>query len=137
VAQDHVAVARYFASALDAEDYAAARALLADCCMYQIGDATIKGPDAIVNAYRTNGEAAKQRFDEIEYVSEVKTSGPSSAVIDFIDRLRIGDQRHQFQCRQHIRVGGGGLIEEISHEELPNERQRLAAFESGATRRHN
>jgi hypothetical protein len=135
VPQEPQAVVRLFASALDAEDYAAARGLLADRCVYFIGDATLIGPDAIINSYRINGEAAKERFDSIEYVSDIEMSGPSSAVISFSDHLRCGNERHVFHCRQHVRVGLGGLIEEIRHEKLREERQRLKRFESRLTRR--
>jgi hypothetical protein len=36
---------------------------------------------------------------------------------------------HEFRCRQHVQSGASGLIEEIKHEELFGERQRLNDFE--------
>jgi hypothetical protein len=126
------AIARQFAAALDAEDYVAARALVAEDCIYRLGDGVISGPDAIIDSYRANGAAARRRFDEVQYVSSVEQTGASTAVINFIDRLRLGDQWHQFHCRQHLRIGPGGLIEEIRHEGLPNQREQLIAFETRA-----
>lgn len=129
-AHDVLAVARRLAAALDAEDYSAARLLLSDGCAYHLGESTIAGPDAIVDSYRIHAESARGRFNAVEYASDVESDGPSSAVISYFDRLRLGTETHEFRCRQHVRIGAGGLIEEISQEELPGERERLAAFEA-------
>jgi hypothetical protein len=123
-----------FAAALDAEDYSTARALLAGDCIYDTGAARITGTDALIESYGANGEAARRRFDEVEYASSVEASGPLGVVINFTDRLRLGSQWHEFHCRQHVRVGPGGLIEQIRHEDLPNERQRLKDFEGRLSR---
>jgi hypothetical protein len=125
-------VAGHFAAALDAEDYAAAGALLTEDCVYRLGEAVISGPIAIIDSYRANGEGARRRFDEVRYVSLVEQTGSSTAVINFTDRLRLGDQWHEFHCRQQLYVGSNGLIEEITHEELRNQREQLLAFEAGA-----
>ena len=47
------------------------------------------------------------------------------AVITYTDRVHRGGVWHEYRCRQHVRVNGAELIEEIRHEELPGERQRL------------
>jgi len=132
--KEFLVIASQFAAALDVENYAAARALVAEGCLYHIGDAVIAGTDAIIESYRANGEAARRRFHEVEYASSVEASGPLGAVISFTDRLRLGSQWHEFHCRQHVRVGPGGLIEQIRHEDLPNERQRLKDFEGRLSR---
>jgi SnoaL-like domain len=124
-----VRTARRLAEALDAEDYSAAGAVLAEGCVYHTGTATLKGRDAIIASYRANGEAARGRFDAIEYASRVEASGPSEAVIGYTDRVRIGDRWHEYHCRQHVRIDETGVIEEIRHEELPGERERLQEFE--------
>jgi hypothetical protein len=128
-------IADRFAAALDAEDYSAAHKLLAEGCVYHTRTAIIDGPDAIIDSYRINAESAKRRFDSVEYVSDVEVSSPLSAVISFTDRLRIGVESHEFHCRQEVRIGGDGLIDEIWHEELPEERQRLKDFEDRLTGR--
>lgn len=121
--------AHRLAEALDAEDYSAARALLAAGCLYHTGATVLTGPDAILASYRANGEAARGRFDAIEYASAVEPSGPAGAVITYTDRVRRGGEWHQYSCRQQVRVSEAGLVEEIRHEELPGERQRLQEFE--------
>jgi hypothetical protein len=121
--------ARRLAEALDAEDYAAARALLAAGCVYHTGTTTLTGGDAVIASYRANGEAARGRFDGIEYASRVEPSGPAGAVITYTDRVRRGGERHEYRCRQQVRISQAGLVEEIWHEELAGERERLQEFE--------
>lgn len=62
-------VARRFAAALDAEDYAAAIELLADDCVYRSRSGPIVGLAAIVTSYRGIGDAARRQLDAIEYTS--------------------------------------------------------------------
>lgn len=123
--------ARRFASALDTEDYEAVLPTLASGCVYEAPQGVIVGPEAIVASYRENAVAARGRFAKIEYASEVAIGGPAEAVITFIDRVMLGGAWHEHRCRQHIRLGAGGLIEHITHEELPGERERLQQFETG------
>jgi hypothetical protein len=108
--------------------------LVAANCAYEISGDVIRGRDAIVDSYRRNADSARRRFDEVRYSSVIEASGPASAIITFTDRVRFGETWHEFHCRQHVRVGAGGLIDEIRHEELPGERERLEAFENGARR---
>jgi hypothetical protein len=124
-----LSTARRLAEALDAEDYSAARAILAPGCIYRTGTATLTGPDVVIASYRANGEAARRRFDGIEYASRVEPSGAAGAVITYTDRVRRGGERHEYRCRQHVRIGTAGLVEEIRHEELPGEGERLQEFE--------
>lgn len=124
--------ARRFAVALDAEDYTAVRASLSPRCVYDSPQGVLCGPDAIVAAYRQNAVTARSRFTEIEYSSAVAESGAAGAVITFTDRVMLGGKWHEYRCRQRIRLGTDGLIEEISHEELPGERERLQQFEAAS-----
>jgi len=126
--------ARRFAAALDGEDYEAVRASLAFGCVYDAPQGVLIGPEAIVASYRENAVAARSRFAKIEYTSEVATAGPVEAVITFIDRVMLGGVWHEHRCWQHIRLGAGGLIEHVRHEELPGERERLQQFEAAARR---
>lgn len=130
MSEDLLVTARRFAAALDAEDYSTARTLLADGCVYHTDTGIVTGAEAIIESYRVNGETARSRFDVIEYRSGVTASMPSSAVIDFTDRVCGGGRWHEYHCRQHVRVGEAGLIEEIRHEEFPGERERLRQFEA-------
>jgi hypothetical protein len=129
MSEEVVRAARRLAEALDAEDYAAARAVLAPACLYHTGTAVLTGPDVIIAAYRDSGEAARRRFDTVEYACAVEPSGAAGAVITYTDQVRRGGRWHEYRCRQHVRVGEAGLVEEIRHEELPGERQRLEEFE--------
>jgi len=95
-------VARRFAADLDEEDYGSARALLAENCVYHTGSATLTTADAIIESYRHNGEAARQRFDDIEYSSQAESTAASTAVIAFIERVRLGGEWHEYRCRQHV-----------------------------------
>lgn len=121
-------VAARLAAALDAEDYAAARGWLADDCVYHIDGGDIVGPDAIIDSYRGNGDQARRRFDEIRYASEAVGTAPDAAEVTYTDRLRRGAAWHEFRCRQRLRVAAGAVVE-ITHEELPGERDRLREFE--------
>jgi hypothetical protein len=125
-----------FAAALDAEDYEVVRGCLAPACVYAALEGSLVGPDAIVASYDGNGSAARGRFEKIEYRSEVETIGPSDAIITFIDRVMLASKWHEFRCRQRLRLGAGGLIEEITQEEIPGERERLHEFEAGASGRN-
>jgi hypothetical protein len=123
---------RRLAAALDAEDYGAARACLAADCVYHGPDGVLTGSDAIIASYRDHSTAGRGRFDAVEYDSLVEAAAPAEVVITFTDRVRLGGRGHSFRCRQRVRVGRGGLVEEIRHEELPGERERLRAFEAEA-----
>jgi hypothetical protein len=124
--------ARRLATALDAENYEVAEACLAADCAYHGPAGTLNGPAAIIASYRDNAVAGRQRFDSVEYVSLVESVGAGEALVTYTDRVRLGDRSHEFRCRQFLRVGAGGLVEEIRHMELPGERERLAAFETPA-----
>jgi limonene-1,2-epoxide hydrolase len=127
--QKTLEIARRLAEALDREDYSAARAVLAKECVYYVTGTTLAGPEAIISSFRSNGEMARGRFDRIEYTSRVEPTGPAgAAVITDTDRVRCGDEWHEYRCQQHVRVGAAGLVEEIRHEELPGERERLDLF---------
>jgi hypothetical protein len=122
--------AQRFAAALDTEDYEGAAACLSLDCTYHAPDGKLIGPSAIVGSYRENAEAGRKRFDKVEYKSLVESIGATEAVVTFTDKLQLGGSWHEFRCRQHLRISSAGLIEEIGHEELPGERQRLQHFEA-------
>ena len=118
---------------VNAEDYAAARATLAEGCVYHTGTTALVGPEGIIASYKANAEAAHAHFDEVDYANRVDPSETSGAVITYTDRVRRGGEWHEFRCRQHVLIGAAGLIEEIRHDELPGERERLQEFEHRRT----
>jgi hypothetical protein len=123
-------VVQQFAAALDAEDYETVRASLSARCAYHSPAGLLVGPDAIVTSYRENGASARDRFDNIEYRSAVEPTAEDQAIITFIDRVMLVGAWHEFRCRQRIHLSASDLIDEIMHEEVPGERERLARFEA-------
>jgi hypothetical protein len=124
--------ARRFAVALDGKDYEAARACLASAGAYHSLEGVLIGTDRIVASYLQNALAARDRFEKIEYHSVVESAGETEAVITFIDRVLLGGKWHEYRCCQRVRIGASGTIEEIWHQELPGERERLEQFEAAA-----
>jgi len=126
---DTLTVTTQFAMALDTEDYATARTLLSNDCLYEIGAQTLIGIDAIVASYQKDSNEAPKRFDAIEYASAVESTGTNTAVIKFTDRVRLADEWHDYYCMQHVTTNHDGLIGSIRHEEIPGQRETLNAFE--------
>jgi hypothetical protein len=125
---DALAVVSRFAKALDAEDYDAARLLLASACAYETASGTLAGPDAILQSYREAGAAARRKLDAVEFSSSVAAVTPSEAVITFTDRIVCRGEGHEYRCAQRAWVTAQGLIDRIRHEELPGQREALQAF---------
>ena len=121
-----------FRFALDANDFAAVRALLSDGCIYAIRDETHAGPDAIIESYRAANESAHATFDRVVYGSSVHGVGDGEATIEFIDDLVMHSREHRHLCRQRIEIDGDGLITRIEHIDLPGERERLKDFLNAA-----
>jgi ketosteroid isomerase-like protein len=129
-------VAEAFARALDADDYAAARPLLAPDCVYVIGDRRYDGPEAILESYRASSEKARAFFDEVVFDSTVTLLGDGRLAADYVDRLRIGERWLDHRARQILHVRPGDGIVRIEDEGIPGERERLDAFlaEAGSRR---
>jgi hypothetical protein len=123
-------VARRLANALDAEDYGAAEACLAADCIYHGPSDVLTGAAAIVASYRDSAAVGRQRFDEVQYESFVESLGAGEVLVHYTDRVRLGELTHEFRCQQRIWIEANGLVKKIRHEELPGERERLAAFTS-------
>ncbi len=114
---------------LDADDFSAARALLADDCVYETGSETLRGPDEILASYAGASARARRTFDEVRYESEVESVAGATACVTFTDYLlKAGHRWHRYRCRQELTVGADGRIVRIVHRELPGERQALQAF---------
>src|SRR5262245_46706300 len=114
---------------LDQDDFPAARALLADDCVYHAARETLRGPDAIVESYRAASAWARRMFDEVRYESEVESVSRDTARVTFVDYLlKVGHGWHRYRCQQEFSMGADGLIAHIVHRELPGEREALEAF---------
>ncbi len=124
-------VVERLAAALDAEDYEAVGRLLSAKCVYHSPEGLLIGPAAIIASYRGHGASGRDRFEEIEYTSQVDGKSPTEAIVTFFDRVKRNGRWHEFRCRQHVSTDAAGCVTEIRHEEIPGERERLREFESG------
>lgn len=117
------------ARALDADDFEAAGALLADGCVYEAGDGAKHGPEAVRSAYAAASAWARRAFDDVRYESAVENViGPTGTVCftDYV--LKAGGRWHRHRCRQEFTVDGNGRIARIVHREIEGEREALDAY---------
>ena|SRR5262245_5092126 len=126
-------IATRFAAALDADDFAPARELLAASCHYEVRGAVLIGPDAILDSYRAASESARREFDRVSYASRVIRVEANSATVEFADHLERAGASHIFRSLQRLTITGG-LITAIRHEDLPGEREKLAEFRESLAR---
>jgi hypothetical protein len=119
--------ARRFARALDAGDYASVATCLSSTCEYSIRDKIVRGGPAIVASYREAGTWAAGMLESVSYENEVR-SGPTGAVITFLDHLAHHGHSLTHRCEQHLEFDEAGRICRILHVDLPGERETLAAF---------
>lgn len=127
-AQNVTRVASALGRALDADDFEAARALLAPDCTYTIGGESLVGPDAILGSYAAASEWARTTFEHVTYESEVEFLGGGRASILYTDILEHKGLTHEHRSRQVVTVGTNGLVLRIVHQDQPGERKRLREF---------
>ena len=125
---NEVEIATIFAKALDAEDFETAWGLLAPDCQYASPDGVAVGPDAIVASYRAHAEWARRNLDEIEYESVIEPGSDGTVRVVYVDRIRKGERRHEYRCRQALTVAPLRGIVRIAHEEIDGERDRLRDY---------
>jgi len=117
------------ARALDAEDYGAARCLIAAECVFETGAAVVQGVEPIVASYAASGAWAKRTFEEVRYESRVEPIDDHTVAVEFTDYLMAaGHGWHRYRCRQEFTFGDDGRVIRIVHRELPGEREDLQAF---------
>ncbi|MGH7730298.1 MAG: DUF4440 domain-containing protein [Candidatus Eiseniibacteriota bacterium] len=123
------AIVARLAKALDADDFAGARACLDDACVYVGRDHTWRGPDAIMGSYAEASAWGHRTFDEVRYESEVGPGTGPTVSVTFVDYLlKAGRRWHRYRCRQEFMVGAQGRIVRITHHELPGEREGLEGY---------
>jgi len=123
------AIVRRLAAALDADDFAAARALLHDECVYVGPTGILRGAEAIVGSYAEASAWAHRTFDEVRYESEAGPAEGGTVPVTFTDYLlKAGGGWHRYRCRQDFAVGPGGRVARIVHHDLPGEREALEAY---------
>ncbi|HKQ57523.1 MAG TPA: nuclear transport factor 2 family protein [Candidatus Eisenbacteria bacterium] len=122
------AVAAALARALDADDFATVRSLLADGCVYETGREVHRGPEAIVGSYAGASAWARRAFDEVRYASEIAPATGAEVTVTFTDYLlKAGGRWHRHRCRQTFTVSGG-RVARIVHHEIEGEREALDAY---------
>ena len=127
---DFCALATRFAQALDVDDFENAAAILADSCVYTIGQEVLRGA-RIIASYRDNSKKGRRVIDDINFESEVEsTADPMCFILNYQDHLTHAGERFTHRCRQHVRFDNAGMIVEITHEDLPGEPEKLAAFKN-------
>ncbi len=124
-AEETRACAVAFAQALDNDDFALARALVDEACVYSVRGEVHHGPDAVVESYAGAAEFVRGTFDAHRYESAVDVTAPGRARIDFADHLRHAGREHTFRSHQHIELGAAGRVVRITHEDLPGQREAL------------
>ena len=126
--------ANLFAAALDADDFKAAKDLLAPDCVYERSkDVVIRGAELIIQSYRESSNRAQMIFDSVHYTSDVMSSSETTAELLFADNLEAKGKSHIYRSRQYLEFDANGAIMRIRHEEISGERDRLKLFieESG------
>lgn len=118
------------ASALDADDWDAVRATLADEVRYEVAGETLVGPDAVVASYSSASRSAHELFDLVAYDhGVVSEDGAGTFVIDYTDDLTIDGDTLVHNARQAVTVDvGTGLVTRIVNVELPGEREAVDEF---------
>lgn len=121
--------AKLFGRYLDEDNYEAVKALITENCKYEIGAQTIYGKDDIVNLYEENMKEGKKKLDELIWgKSDVKQLNEKEYEVYFSDYLKHKGIEHNYKCKQKLSINDNGLIEQIVHIELANEKELLQAF---------
>ncbi|MEM9024339.1 MAG: nuclear transport factor 2 family protein [Bacteroidota bacterium] len=124
-----LAIATAFGRALDRDDYAAAHALLAEECTYDIGSAVMEGPTAICASYETNMQEGRNKLDDLVWgTATAELVSDHQADVFFTDYLTHRGESHTHRCKQRVTVNAAGKITHIQHHNLPGEPEKLKAF---------
>lgn len=117
------------AHALDADDYEAAAATMADNVVYTIGDRVLHGPEEIVASYRDASAMARRLFDEVGYDHEVfPTEDPNTFRVSYSDILTVGGETLAHMAEQHVTVSPGSGVVNIVNVDVPGEREKVDEF---------
>ena len=125
--EDALARAVRFAAALDEDAFERARPLLAPDISYEVRGSVLTGKNAVLRSYADATRLARRTFERVAYESAVFASD-TGARVHFTDVLGNGDREHRHTSVQHLTIDSVGLVRRIVHEDLPGERERLAAF---------
>jgi len=127
---NRLALAQRVAAALDADDLPATAALLDPAVVYGIGDRVLRGPDAVCASYAESAAWGAANLDQVTYDSAVSLAPDGTAVLAFVDHLRVGEHRHTYRCEQVLGFTDSPplRVATLTHRELPGEREALLAW---------
>jgi hypothetical protein len=125
---DVLEAAKRFATALDAEDYAALEMLLADECRYDSPRGMLLGADVVIDSYRKAASWTKSNIQHVRYQSTARRDSADTAVVTFLDKFEHFGNRHTYTCEQRLHIDTSGRICRIVHIEIPGEREAVDAF---------
>lgn len=122
-------VAKKFGTYLDEDDFEGFKSILAEECIYEIGDQVLKTNSSIAGLYEKNMKEGKQKFDELRWgKSEVQQVSENEFDVYFSDFLKHKGLEHNYKCKQRIIINSKNLVEKIQHMELAGEREALQEF---------
>ena len=107
-----------FATALDADDYAAVARLLSDDCEYLGPSGMVVGRDAVISSYRSHSAWAKSHLQDVRYTSTVRQDDDGTVVVTFSDHLKHDRQQHTYTCEQVVQLNGDQQVCRIVHREI-------------------
>lgn len=121
--------AHIFGTALDNDDFAIAKTVIADDCEYNIGEQTLIGPDEICGLYEKNSKEGHQKFDKMVWGEcKIEKLTDHQFFVHFEDFLTKNGITHTYRCKQKLTLNEAGKIMLIEHHEIPEERAQLNAF---------
>lgn len=122
-------IALTFGTALDNDDYAKAKTVVAPDCTYDIGSAVLKGPDQIIDSYEENMKKGKIKFDKLVWGKcKIVPVDDQKFEVHFSDHLTKNGKTHNYKCKQILTINEDGLIANIEHQEFPGEKEKLHSF---------
>lgn len=121
-------LAKAFVAIMDSEDYEPAKQFLAKDCIYKVGDKIHKGTKAILKTYKEHHDFAKSTFDSVVYKSELSQISDNEFEVTYIDIITYGQKTHTYKCKQFFNLNSENKINEIIHEDIPGEYQRIKSF---------
>lgn len=121
------------ATALDHDDYEGAHGLLHREVVYEIGDESLYGPDAIVESYRSSSEMAHDLFDTVGYGHEIVETDSPTFTVRYRDVLTVDGETHTHFACQEITVSPDRVVTRIVDRPVPGERAKVDEFMA----RHN
>lgn len=123
-----LAIVLAFAAALDDDDFERVARHLDNDVVYIIGGVTHRGPDAVVDSYRSGSVTARRIFDRVEFTHSVVWHDDDTIRIDFSDRLTADGDAFDHHSVQDVTVDRGRRIVSIIDQPVHGQRALLDEF---------